>query len=164
MTQAIEVTRRLICLGLTIVQGCAISEAKTSWFEIRSAHFLLITDAGESRGRDALIELERIRSFFRHSLPVASQHPSPFVIVLAAKDGDTVRELMPEYWMYRGIHLAGFSTEVLDQHFAVVLLNSQRSGRAHVFYHEYYHSITSPQFPDLPVWLSEGTGGILRLQ
>jgi hypothetical protein len=154
--RAKRLTHWLTWLVLFLVQGHSLSEAKTEWVEIRSAHFLLITDAGEAKGRNAIVEFERIRTFFRQSLVVANQHPSPLVVVLAAKDGDSVRELMPWYWTYGRTHLAGLYAEALDQHFAVVLLNTQRSGQYPVFYHEYYHSITSPEFPDLPLWLSEG--------
>jgi hypothetical protein len=147
----------LVAVAVTVVLGSSVSEAKHKhWIEVRSTHFLLITDASEKRGRNTATQFERIRAFFRQSLAVASQHPSPFVTVLAAEDEHTMRELLPEYWTGGHAHAAGVFTHRLDQYFAVVELDVQRSGHFAAFYHEYYHAITMPHFPDLPVWLSGG--------
>src|SRR4029077_1425333 len=67
-----------------------------------------------------------------------------------------MREIIPQYWTGDHAHAAGVFTHRLDQYFAVVELDVQRSGHFAAFYHEYYHAITLPDFPDLPVWLSEG--------
>jgi len=142
--------------AIVILLLSPLSEAKQNWVEVRSPHFLVITNAGEKRGRDTALHLERIRAFFRQSLAVARHHPSPFVTVLAVKDGQTMRDILEQYWGERQPHIAGIFAERLDQYFAVVELDIQRSGYYSTFYHEYYHSITVPDFPDLPVWLAEG--------
>ena len=145
-----------ISAAIVILLFCSLSEAKQNWIEVRSPNFLVITNAGEKRARDTALHLERIRAFFRQSLTVAGHHPSPFVTVLAVKDGQTMRDILEQYWGEGQPHIAGIFVQLLDQYFAVVELDVQRSGYYSTFYHEYYHSITAPEFPDLPVWLSEG--------
>jgi tetratricopeptide (TPR) repeat protein len=146
----------LVSVTIAILLLSSLSEARQNWIEVRSPHFLVITNAGERRGRDTALHLERIRAFFRQSLAVAGYHPSPFVTVLAVKDAQTMRDILEQYWGQRQPHIAGVFSQRLDQYFAVVELDIQRSGYYSTFYHEYYHSITVPAFPDLPVWLAEG--------
>jgi len=146
----------LIPAAIIILLLSALSEGKEKWIEVRSPHFLVITNAGDKRGQDTALHLERIRLFFRQSLAVAGHHPSPFVTVLAVRDGQTMRDILEQYWGERQPHIAGIFAQRLDQYFAVVELDIQRSGYYSTFYHEYYHSITVPTFPDLPVWLAEG--------
>jgi len=146
----------LVAFAATVL-GTSFSEAKRkNWIEIRTPNFLLVTDAGEKQGRTTAEQFERMRAFFRQSLAIANRHPSPFVTVLAAKDDRVMREILPQYWTGDHAHAAGVFTHRLDQYFAVVELDVQRSGHFAAFYHEYYHAITLPDFPDLPVWLSEG--------
>lgn len=134
----------------------AASQAKQTWIAIRSRHFLIVTNAGEKKGMDTAVHLERIRAFFRQSLAVASHQSSPFVTVLAVKDGPTMANILQQHWGEGEAHIAGFFSQLLDRHLAIVELDVQRKGYYEVFYHEYYHSITSPLFPDMPLWLSEG--------
>lgn len=131
--------------------------------EVRSSHFLVIANAPEKQALNTASQLERIRTFFRQSLAVAGQHPSPFVNVLAVKDESTMRELLPEDWSPGHVRPAGISTDILNQYFAVVELDTQRSGHLAAFYHEYYHSITMPDFPDLSLWLAEGLASFYGL-
>src|ERR1035438_1685366 len=118
----------LISAAIAVLLLSPLSEAKQNWIEVRSPHFLVVTNAGEKRGRDTALHLERIRAFFQQSLAVAAHHPSPFVTVLAVKDGQTMREVLEQYWGERQPHIAGVFAQRLDQYFAVVELDTQRAG------------------------------------
>src|ERR1700721_2160110 len=96
----------LISATIAILLLSSLSEARQNWIEVRSPHFLVITNAGEKRGRDTALHLERIRAFFRQSLAVAGYHPSPFVTVLAVKDAQTMRDILEQYWGERQPHIA----------------------------------------------------------
>ena len=141
---------RFVALTLTVFISLVAEAKHQNWIEVRSAHFLVVTNAGEKQGLNTAGQLEQIRTYFRQSMAVAGRHPSRFVNILALKDESIMRELFP------GAHLAGIFSHCLDQDFAIVDLSAQRSGHLAVFYHEYYHSITMPEFPDLPLWLAEG--------
>lgn len=125
----------LVTMTIVILLLSSLSEAKQNWTEVRTPHFLVITNAGEKRGHDAALHLERIRAFFQQSLAVAGYHPGPFVTVLAVKDGQTMRDILEQYWGERQPHIAGIFSQRLDQYFAVVELDSQRSGYYSIFYH-----------------------------
>ncbi len=44
----------------------------------------------------------------------------------------------------------------MDQFYAAVRLNAEGENPYETLYHEYYHSLTLPYFPMIPVWLAEG--------
>lgn len=67
-----------------------------------------------------------------------------------------MRELLPEYWTKGHSHPAGLFAAWLNQSYAAVQLDAQGRNPYETLYHEYYHTITVPYIPDLPVWLSEG--------
>jgi TonB family protein len=149
--------RRVVAAAFVVLLASSLSEAKQEvWVEVRSSNFIVVSNAGEKQARKAALQCEQIRAVFRQSLEVANNYPSPFVTVLAAKDEGTMRELLPEYWVKGHAHPAGLFASRLHQYYAAVELDSQGSNPYETFYHEYYHSITVPYFPDLPVWLSEG--------
>ncbi len=149
--------RRAVAAAVLVLLVSSVSEAKhEAWVEVRSANFVVVSNAGEKQARKAALQFEQIRAVFRQSLTVASTHPSPFVTVLAAKDENTMRELLPEYWVKGHAHPAGLFASRVNSYYAAVQLDAQGSNPYETFYHEYYHSITLPYFPDLPVWLAEG--------
>ena len=149
--------RSVVAAALVVLLASSLSEGKQEvWVEVRSSNFIVVSNAGEKQARKAALQCEQIRAVFRQSLAVANNYPSPFVTVLAAKDEGTMRELLPEYWVKGHAHPAGLFASRLHQNYAAVELDAQGSNPYEIFYHEYYHSITVPYFPDLPVWLSEG--------
>src|SRR5260370_42065825 len=68
------------------------------WIEVRSPNFIVVSNAGESQARKIDVPFEPIRSLFRDSLSYAKNAPSPVITILAVKDEDSLRELLPEYW------------------------------------------------------------------
>jgi hypothetical protein len=150
--------KRYFAVAGIVLLGSSISTARHSgWIEVRSPHFVVITDAGEKQGRIAAEQFERIQIFFRQSLGSGSNHPTPFVKVVAAKSTDAMREILPAGYFSRGhVRLAGMFIRRSDDYFALVELDMQRSGYFPLVYHEYYHAITMPDFPNMPLWLAEG--------
>jgi len=149
--------RRVVAVAVAILVVSSLAEAKhETWIEVRSTNFVVVTNAGEKQARKSALQFEQIRAVFRQSLAVAKEYPSPFVTVIAAKDESTMRELLPEYWVKGHVHPAGLFSSRLNNYQAAVQLDAQGSNPYETFYHEYYHSITMPFFPDLPVWLAEG--------
>ena len=148
---------RVVAAALVVLLASSLSEGKQEvWVEVRSSNFIVVSNAGEKQARKAALQCEQIRAVFRQSLAVANNYPSPFITVLAAKGEGTMRELLPEYWVKGHAHPAGLFASRLHQYYAAIELDAQGSNPYEIFYHEYYHSITVPYFPDLPVWLSEG--------
>ncbi len=146
-----------IVLGFALLFAIPLTGAKhENWVEVRSANFIVVSNAGEKQARKTAIRFEQIRAVFRQSLAVASAHPSPLITILAVKDEDSMRALLPEYWAKGHAHPAGIFVENLDQYFALVQLDAPGSNPYNTIYHEYYHSLTLPYFPNLPLWVAEG--------
>jgi tetratricopeptide (TPR) repeat protein len=127
-----------------------------TWFEARSPNFIVVCNAGEKQARKTAIRFEQIRAVFRRSLEVANQHDSPAITILAVKDEDSVKALLPEYWEKGHAHPAGMFLDNMNLYFAVVQLDAPGSNPYNTIYHEYFHSLTAPYLPNLPVWVSEG--------
>ncbi|MGA8150947.1 MAG: TonB family protein [Terriglobales bacterium] len=149
--------RRVVAVAVVVLLVSSFSEAKhETWVEIRSANFVVVSNAGEKQARKAALQFEQIREVFRESLQGVTKSPSPVVTILAVKDQGSMRELLPEYWASGHAHPAGIFFAGLNQYFAAVELDAQGSNPYETFYHEYYHSISTPYQPEWPVWLSEG--------
>jgi len=127
-----------------------------TWFEARSPNFIVVCNAGEKQARKTAIRFEQIRAVFRRELELASKHQSPVITILAVKDEDSMKALLPEYWMKGHAHPAGMFLENMNQYFATILLDAPGSNPYNTIYHEYFHSLTAPYYPNLPVWVSEG--------
>ena len=127
-----------------------------TWFEARSPNFIVVCNAGEKQARKTAIRFEQIRAVFRRELELASKHQSPVITILAVKDEDSMKALLPEYWMKGHAHPAGMFLENMNQYFATIQLDAPGSNPYNTIYHEYFHSLTAPYYPNLPVWVSEG--------
>jgi len=127
-----------------------------TWFEARSPNFIVVSNAGEKQARKTAIRFEQIRAVFRRELELASKHESPVITILAVKDEDSMKALLPEYWVKSHAHPAGLFMDNMNQYFAAIQLDAPGSNPYNTIYHEYFHSLTSPYYPNLPVWVSEG--------
>jgi tetratricopeptide (TPR) repeat protein len=127
-----------------------------NWIELRSPNFIVVSNAGEKQARKAAQHFEQIRSVFRSSLAVASEHPTPQITIFAVKDEKSLSELLPEFWTKGHSRLAGYFSYRMDQYYIAVNLDAQGDNPFKTVYHEYYHSLTMPYFPNLPTWLAEG--------
>ena len=128
-----------------------------TWVEAKSPHFVVISNAGEKQARKTARQFEQIRSVFREYVLIASGHSSPVITIFAVKDENSLRDILPEYWAAKGhTHPAGIFLYNLGQFEAAVRLDAPGPNPYEGIYHEYYHSLTLPYFPGLPVWLAEG--------
>lgn len=127
-----------------------------NWVEVRSENFIIVSNAGEKEARQTAMQMEQVRALFRRSLAVASQHKSPVITMLAVKNEDSMKELLPDYWAKGHAHLAGIFLYRWDVYFAAANLAAGGANPLKTIYHEYYHSLTMPYFPNLPLWLAEG--------
>jgi tetratricopeptide (TPR) repeat protein len=144
-----------ILLATPLIAPTAGAKHET-WFEARSPNFIVVCNAGEKQARKTAIRFEQIRAVFRRELELASKHESPVITILAVKDEDSMKTLLPEYWVKGHAHPAGMFLENMNQYFAAIQLDAPGSNPYDTIYHEYFHSLTAPYYPNLPVWVSEG--------
>jgi len=153
--------RRHIAPGALVtffLAAAAIAAPTEKWVEVRSPNFIVVCNAGEGQARKIALQFEQIRSLFRSSLFYAKTNSSPVITIMAVKDEDSLRELLPEYWAEKGrTHPAGvFLGAGYDQFQVALNVSAHGDNPYEGLYHEYYHSVTVPYFPGLPVWVAEG--------
>jgi Flp pilus assembly protein TadD len=150
-----ELTKLLSVVAVVAAFSC-LAARRDTWLEVRSPNFIIVTNASERQARKTALEFEEIREVFRESLRVAADHPTPLITVIAAKDEDTLKQLLPEDYVKGHAHHAGMFVYRMNIYFAAVLLGQEGTSAYETFYHEYYHSLTIPYFPNLPLWIAEG--------
>jgi Flp pilus assembly protein TadD len=130
--------------------------ASSGWVEVDSPHFVIVSNAGDKDARKAAIQFEQIRAVFREALPATQKNEGPVITIIAVKDDKSLGELLPEYWAKGHAHPAGMFESSMNQFYIAIELDAQGPNPYETIYHEYYHSLTMPYYPDLPTWLSEG--------
>jgi tetratricopeptide (TPR) repeat protein len=141
---------------IALLAATALGAKHETWVEVRSPHFVIVSNAGEKQARKTAVQFEQIRTLFRRTIIIAANAPSPVITIFAVKDERSLRALLPEYWVKGHSHPAGIFFSRFNQFYAAIQLDAQGDNPYEALYHEYYHSLTMPYFPGLPVWLSEG--------
>ena len=124
--------------------------------EVRSPHFIIVSNASEDHAERTAEHFEEIRAVFRTALPFASTHESPVITVLALRDEASMQQLLPDFWEKNHVRNAGLFVQRLGKAYIVLRLDLVTDNTYETIYHEYFHSITTPYYPYLPLWLSEG--------
>lgn len=132
------------------------------WAEIRSPHFRVITDGSERDARHVARAFEQMRAVFESQFPgFKLETPAPLT-VLAARDEQTMRWLLPQMFKAgMGSQVGGRFEQGWERSFAIVRLDLMISDRRNpdtfaLEYHEYIHSLLHANFRWLPTWLDEG--------
>jgi Flp pilus assembly protein TadD len=149
-------TKLFLSLVAVVSAFSCLAARRDAWLEVRSPNFIIVTNASERQARKTALDFEEIREVFRESLRVAADHPTPVITVIAAKDEDTMKQLLPEDYVKGHAHHAGMFVYRMNMYFAAVRLGQEGANAYETFYHEYYHSLTIPYFPNLPLWVAEG--------
>jgi tetratricopeptide (TPR) repeat protein len=133
------------------------SDPNQGWIEVRSAHFVVSTNAGEKEARRIADQFEQIRALFHAAFANLRVDPEQPVLILAAKNENTMKMLLPEDWEVKGhVHPAGLYQQGEDKHYVVLQLDSAGANPFHALYHEYTHALLHLNFSGLPLWLDEG--------
>ncbi len=130
--------------------------------EVRSPHFLVLSDAGEKQARQTADQFEQIREVFENAFPNLRADIGKPVIIFALKNENSMKLFLPAYWEMKGhAHPAGVYIPGEDKHYAIVRTNVESENPYEVVYHEYAHSLENLNFQELPLWLSEGIAEFL---
>jgi tetratricopeptide (TPR) repeat protein len=80
--------------ALLLLPGSA-SPANAEWLEVRTDHFTVITDGSERRARHIAWQFEQVRAAIRTTWPWAHKPLDRPVEIVAARDENTMRMLVP---------------------------------------------------------------------
>lgn len=143
-------------LGLLAVAGPCFASAPSQWTEIRSPHFVVLTDSNEKQGRKIAGQFERMRSLFQTLLPNAGGDAGLPITVLAFKNRGGFQSVIPAAYLAKGqLQLAGYFLNTPDRNYIVLRLDAEGEHPFSVVYHEYTHFIVRKAHW-LPLWLNEG--------
>src|SRR5574337_1764358 len=134
-----------------------------AWSEVRSPHFIALSDGGEPMARRAAEEFEKVRAAFAqrvYQLQLDAETPT---VILAVKSESSMKKLLPAFWEKRGgMRPRGVFFHVRQQgpgggqrNYAVVRMDLDEYDR-HAVFHEYVHELTRLNYKrPLPAWLNE---------
>jgi Tfp pilus assembly protein PilF len=131
--------------------------SKDYWIEVRSPHFIVISNASDKEARKIADHFEQFREVFHTTFPNWRLDLGKPLIIFAVRNEDSLRTLLPAYWEQKGhAHPAGFYLPGEERHYVALRTDVETGNPYQIVYHEYTHAIINLNFRGLPVWLNEG--------
>src|SRR5271168_1097503 len=141
----------------TTPAATSANDAKEAWVEVRSPHFVVSSNAGESQARHVAQQFEEIRGVFASGFAKLRVDPGKPILILAVKNESSLKTLLPGYWEQKGsVHPAGTYVPGEEKHYVALRLDTESENPYHILYHEYTHALLHLNFSGLPPWLDEG--------
>src|SRR4051812_14046831 len=149
------ILRALVLLSLILVTSPLWGETK--WTEVRSEHFVVVSDGSEKQAREVALGFEKIRAVFAQGLFNLRVDSGAETIIFAPSDENAMKALLPELFEKKrgGGLIAGLFHRGWEKDYVIVRLDMQGEGSSTI-YHEYVHKLVALNFPRLPMWLDEG--------
>jgi len=145
---------------LLIIFASAVTSARDkteNWLEVRSPHFVVLSDSSEKQARHVADQFERMRFVFQTVLQHGIVDPGTPIVVLAVKDKKDFQDLEPEAYLAKGqIEIAGLFLRAPDKNYVLMRLDAQGEHPYATVYHEYTHLLSSRAEGWMPLWLDEG--------
>ncbi len=139
---------------LTLFHTARLPAAEpTPWLEIHSAHFTVVTDAGEKKGKEVALRLEQMRAVFATLLMKERLNEPQPLTILALKNDKNYYQTAP---LRQGqpIVVPGLFVPGDDQNFIVLNLFEPESWRAVA--HDFAHLLLNYNYPPVAGWFDEG--------
>jgi len=138
------------------------------WREVKSAHFTVTSNTGQSDTVNLAWQLEQIRSAIATIYPWAKVDLSRPMAILAVKDETAMKALAPEYWERKGgVHPASVWVSGPDQHYLAIRTDvlAESRGDVNPFHASYFSYVSlilrqSLERP-MPEWFMRGLAGVL---
>ncbi len=146
----------LVLLLLAAASASARDKAET-WTEVRSPHFVVVTNSNDKQGRRVADQFERMRDVFHTAFPKLQIDPGSPIIVLAVKDEKEFKALEPEAYLAKGsLKLGGLFLRAPDKNYVLMRLDAEGEHPYSVVYHEYTHLLVGKAAEWMPLWMNEG--------
>jgi len=145
---------------LLAVHSLSLAKNPQTWIEVQSPHFAVDSNASEQDARRVAEQFEMIRAVFLEYYGHTGASDAP-ITILAAKDEETLRMLLPEFWEKKNsVHPAGVFLGGGDANYVALRLDVSLNQGADVpyepVYHEYVHYLMRHRRSQLPLWMVEG--------
>jgi tetratricopeptide (TPR) repeat protein len=146
-------------LLLVIVGSAVLAPAwdkPENWMQVRSPHFVIVSNGSEKQARREADQFERMRSVFHTLFPKLQIDPPTPIVVLAIKEEKDFRALEPTAYLARGqLKLGGLFLRTPDKNYVLMRLDAEGEHPYAVVYHEYTHLLLSKAVW-MPLWMNEG--------
>ena len=142
-----------LCAALGLFLASSHAADQPGWLEIHSAHFTVITDAGEKKGREVALRFEQMRAVFATLLTKERLNQSAPLTILAFKNDKSYYQVAP---LRQGqpIDVPGFFLPGEDQNFIVLNLLEDEPWRAVA--HDFAYMLLNYNYPPAQGWFDEG--------
>jgi len=129
--------------------------ASDQWTQVKSPHFLVVTDADDKRGRDVALRFEQMRQVFGSLVVRGEVKTSRPVQILAFKSSKEMRQVAP---LFRGkpIEVAGLYQKGQSEDYIALDLSTEGDYRWQTVFHEYAHLLLNSNTFEWPAWFDEG--------
>jgi tetratricopeptide (TPR) repeat protein len=138
----------LVLIIFSAHAGFAKDEPK--WVELHTAHFSVITDGGEKRGREVALRMEQMRAIFGELLRKDKLKMSVPVTVIALKNDNQYGQIAPAKFNTSG----GFYVPGYDRVYIVLNLFVEQPWRS--IAHPVGHYFLNWNYPPTQGWFDEG--------
>jgi tetratricopeptide (TPR) repeat protein len=137
--------------------AASAAPAADQWTEIRSPHFVVLTNASERNGRHIANQLEQMRSIFHGIFPAMASDGDVPMTVFALKDKKSFQALEPAAYLAKGqLDVAGYFQRSQENNYILLRLDAGGEHPFAIVYHEYTHYMLRKSEDWLPTWLDEG--------
>ncbi len=142
-----------LLLLIALLLPTNIHAAEPPWQEFRSAHFTVITDAGEKKGREITLRFEQMRAEFVELLSRNKPRMPVPLTIFALKDDKRFYQMAP---LRNGqpITVPGFFIPGEDHQF--IVLNAFEDEPWRAVQHQFAHLMLNYNYPPTQPWFDEG--------
>lgn len=144
-----------VLLQLAVFHPTVVA-AEKPWIEVRSPHFRVLTDGSRGDARRVALEFEQMRYVFATRYPRMVLDSSAPLLILAARDEQTFRNLEPELYKRSGSKPVGVFHHGWDRQYVTLRYDTWGVGAHELVYYEYTFSVMRMNIRILPVWLGVG--------
>ena len=153
----IRLTSRLLLLGLLSASSLSSAlpgrAAEPKWIRVSSAHFAVLTNAGEKKGREVALRLEQMRDIFAQLfVKTKLKLPKPLDVIALNSDEEYIR--VAPIRQGRPISAPGFFLAGDDRNYIVLDVSAEDSWRA--VSREFARLLLNYNYPPTQDWFDEG--------
>ncbi|HWR13258.1 MAG TPA: tetratricopeptide repeat protein [Terriglobales bacterium] len=151
--------RRVLLFSLLLLLICSQAFAAAPWYEVKTAHFNVLTNSSEKQGREIALRFEQMRAVFGSMWRRAKVNMPVPLQIIAFRSRSEVKQYGP-LWKGKAVEVAGFFQGGDDRNFIVIDMSAPDPYET--AFHEYAHLLLAGNFPDVPLWFSEGYAEYFR--
>jgi len=139
------------------------AEKQDIWTEVRTPHFIVASNDGETTARRIADQFEQIRFLYSRALNQKLRlDPGTPILIFAVKNEKALSQLMPENWAQKGhTHPAGMFVPGQEKNYIALRTDVEAEFPYLPIYHEYVHLIINLNYQHFPLWLNEGFADFL---